>query len=81
MQIRLSREEIDALVKMGFIYAVVIYRDVSVRVPGAVDSVFHRVGDARREVVRLCNIYDRFIEEGDSHVLLDLRSATPMEGE
>lgn len=47
----------ENLVNFGFKYAVVIAEDVSVRTPGAVESVFNQHDDALREASRLSAAY------------------------
>jgi hypothetical protein len=78
--VRMNNGERQVLAGMGLCYAVVIAKDVSVRVTGAVESVHRSSGDALKDALRLSEMY----HELDSFVVVDLGHATaiplPKEG-
>lgn len=67
IQPRLARDQLDALKSMGFTHIIVIAKDVSVVIPGAVESAFSRKSDAIEEMERLNLIYG-----DDSHEMQEL---------
>ncbi len=72
MQIRMSREHINALLQAQLTHAVIINADVSMRVIGAVESAHNNSVDAQNTARRLSEAYG----VTDSFVWIDLRSAT-----
>lgn len=61
--IRMTSDQVKALKKMGFSYAVIVARDVSVRVPGSVEAVFRNRDDASRFKTGLCKMYGQYTYE------------------
>lgn len=57
VQMRLTDDERAQLRSMGFTHGVMIVKDVSVVVPGAVESVFQRKNDAVAERTRLNHMF------------------------
>lgn len=61
--IRMTPDQIKALNKMGFSYAVIVARDVSVRLPGSVEALFRSRNDASRFKTGMCRMYGQYTYE------------------
>jgi hypothetical protein len=70
VEMRLDSLQRSQLRAMGFTHAVVIAKDVSIKVVGSVESVFTRKSDAIDECGRLNRIYSQF--ELESHEIVEL---------
>lgn len=72
MKIRLRREAAVAIIKANMRYAVVVHKDVSVIIAGAVIAVMRSEADAKNLCESLCEMY----REPNSHIVFDLTSLT-----
>lgn len=57
VQVRLNDAERIMLVGMRFTHVVFVKSDVSVEIPGSVQSAFRNENDARKEAYRLSGLY------------------------
>lgn len=62
-EIRMNADARKMLNKLGFSYAVIVARDVSVRLPGSVEAVFRNRNDASRFKTGLCKMYGQYTYE------------------
>lgn len=68
LAVRITPQARREFIRTGLTYAVVIAKDVSVRVVGSIESVHRMSSNAQRDAARLCKTY----ECPDCFVVVDL---------